>query len=191
MSRLGVVAALWCCLASVAGAQVPPVARQIAGAVSAAPEPLREGATVLGYPNYHRLVTLRQGTNELICLADDPAKSNFHVACYHRDLEPFMARGRQLQEEGRTRSEIDSVRLAEITAGTLKMPDHLSALYSLTGRADSVNVETGISAGAVPLYVVYAPYATPESTGLSTKPVGGQPWLMFPGKPWAHIMIMK
>ncbi|MGH7703953.1 MAG: hypothetical protein ACREMO_12730, partial [Gemmatimonadales bacterium] len=188
MSRLGRLCLVWPALASTLAAQVPPADRQITAAVSAAPEPLRAGATVLGYSNYHHLVTLREGTNDLICLGDDPAESNFHVACYARDLEPFMARGRALREEGRTRGEVDSVRLAEIKSGALKMPDHPSALYSLTGRADSVNAVTGVAAGAEPLYVIYAPYATPQSTGLSTVPVGGQPWLMYPGLPWAHIM---
>ena len=37
-------------------------------------------------------------------------------------------------------------------------------------------------------WVVYTPYATPESTGLSTK-AGPGPWLMYPGTPGAHIMI--
>lgn len=191
MSRLSRLCLFWSAFASTAAAQVPPADRQIAAAVSAAPEPLRAGATVLGYSNYHHLVTLREGTNDLICLADDPAESNFHVACYQRDLEPFMARGRALRAEGRTGGEVESVRLAEIRSGVLKMPDHPSALYSLTGRADSVDPATGIASGAEPLYVIYLPYATPQSTGLSTVPVGGQPWLMYPGLPWAHIMIMK
>ena len=30
----------------------------------------------------------------MICLADDPNESpRWHVACYHKALEPFMARG--------------------------------------------------------------------------------------------------
>ena len=172
------------------GAQVPAAEVQISGAVSAAPESLRAGATVLGYTNYHKLVTLRQGTNALICLADDPSEAMWHVACYHRDLEPFMALGRELRNQGRTRAEIDSLRLAAVEAGTIKMPNHPTALFSLFGRGDSVDAATGVAKGAVPLYVIYIPYATGESTGLPTQPSGG-PWLMFPGKPWAHIMISK
>ena len=41
--------------------QVPAPELQIAGAVSAAPAALRSDATVLGYPNYHRMATLRDG----------------------------------------------------------------------------------------------------------------------------------
>jgi hypothetical protein len=38
-------------------------------------------------------------------------------------------------------------------------------------------------------WVIYVPFATPESTGLSTKANGGGPWLMGGGTAGAHIMI--
>ena len=44
--------------------------------------------------------------------------------------------------------------------------------------------------GARPLYVVYIPFATAESTGLSATPAPGTPWIMFPGTPKAHIMFV-
>ena len=176
---------------SVAAAQVPAAEIQIAGAVSAAPAALRAAATVIGYRNYHRMATLREGGNELVCLADDPSEPRWHVACYHRDLEPFMRLGRDLEGAGKSRGEIDSTRLAAIQAGTLKMPDGPRMLYNLYAPGDSVDQATGLARSPVGLQVVYIPYATPESTGLSASPGGGLPWLMYPGKPWAHIMIMK
>ncbi len=170
-------------------AQVPSPEAQIAGAVSAAPEAFRAGATVIGYRNYHRPEILRQGSG-MICLADDPSESRWHVACYHQDLEPFMRRGRELEAAGRSRAEVDSTRLAEVQAGTLKMPEGPRMLYNLYAPADSVDAATGLARGTTRLEVVYIPFATPESTGLPTRPGGGLPWLMYPGKPWAHIMIM-
>lgn len=178
-------------LAQAATAQVPAPAAQIAGAVSALPEGLRAGAAVLGYRNYHRLETLRPASNEMICLADDPSEARWHVACYHRDLDPFMRRGRELEAAGTSRGAIDSIRLAEIQAGTLKMPDGPRMLYNLYAPKDSVDATTGLPRSPAGLQVVYIPYATPESTGLPARPGGGLPWLMYPGKPWAHIMIMK
>jgi hypothetical protein len=172
-------------------AQVPAPAIQIAGAVSAAPAELRDDATVLGYRNYHRLVTLREGTGKMVCIASDPSEAPWHVACYHKDLEPFMALGRQLRDAGRSRGEVDSLRFAAVEAGTLKMPDGPRMLYNLYAPGDSVDRSTGLAHGAASLQVVYIPYATPETTGLPAKPGGGLPWLMYPGKPWAHIMIMK
>ena len=178
-------------LAPALAAQVPPPEAQIAGAVSAAPEAMRAGAEVLGYRNFHRLETLRPGTNEMICLADNPAEARWAVACYHKDLEPFMRRGRELKDAGISRGAEDSVRQAEIQAGTLKMPDGPRMLYNLYAPADSVDAATGLARSPASLQVIYVPYATPESTGLSARPGGGLPWLMHPGKPWAHIMIMK
>ena len=52
-----------------------------------------------------------------------------------------------------------------------------------------INLETGEVTDVRPLYVMYMPYATTESTGLSSQaPMEGAPWLMDAGLPWAHIM---
>ncbi|MBK6422292.1 MAG: hypothetical protein IPI38_15765 [Gemmatimonadetes bacterium] len=171
-------------------AQVPSAEAQIAGAVSAAPEGLRAAATVLGYRNYHRMDILRQGTNGIICLADDPSVERWQTSCYHQDLEPFMRRGRELRDLGLSHAQIDSARQAEVDAGILKMPDGPRALFNLYAPADSVDQATGLARGTSRLEVVYTPYATSETTGLPTRPGNGLPWLMYPGKPWAHIMIM-
>jgi len=189
--RCDLLLGLGLAFAPAAAAQVPASDIQIAGAVSAAPEAMRAGATVLGYRNFHRLEQLRAGTNEMICIADDPSEARWAVACYHKDLEPFMRRGRELKDAGISRGAEDSVRATEIKAGTLKMPDGARMLYNLYAPADSVDAATGLARTPAGLQVVYIPYATPESTGLSARPGGGLPWLMYPGKPWAHIMIMK
>jgi hypothetical protein len=166
----------------------PSVDRQIAAAVSPLPAPLRANATVLGYRQDGRLVTLRKGSNDMICLADDPNQKQFHVACYHRSLEPFMARGRELKAQHKSREAIDSVRLSDIRTGRYAMPSKPAALYQYFAPRDSVDAAGTIN-GASYLYVVYTPYATPQSSGLTASPLAGGPWIMYPGKPWAHIMI--
>ncbi|HKV73435.1 MAG TPA: hypothetical protein VJN95_02885 [Gemmatimonadales bacterium] len=174
-----------------AQAAPPPSADvQIAGAVSPAPDSLKAGATVLGYDAGGQLVPLRHGTNNLICLADNPASKDFHPACYQKELEPFMARGRALRAQGLKRAAIDSVRFAEIMSGALRMPQRPTTLYEFYGKKENFDSTTGKVAGASAVYVVYTPYATEESSGLSTIPLAGGPWLMYPGKPWAHIMIV-
>ncbi len=170
-------------------AQVPSPEQQVAAAVHAAPDDKRASTTVRGYNEAGDLVTLREGSNELICVADEPGNDRFHVACYHERLEPFMQRGRDLRAEGMDPTAVDSIRRAEIEDGALDLPMHPMALYSLTGPADSYRAEADSIAGASPLYVVYTPFATGEELGLSTRPAGNMPWLMEPGTPWAHIMI--
>jgi hypothetical protein len=178
-------------LAGLACAQAKSEPQIIAEALSALPEPLRDGATVLAFRN-GELVTLRKGGGQMICLGDDPAREGWHVACYHSDLEPFMARGRELRAQGITdRAAIDSIRLAEIESGALPFPDGPRALYSLFADGEAVDPETGEAQGARGLYVLYVPYATEASTGMPTAPSGERPWLMDPGRPWAHLMIRR
>ncbi len=165
--------------------------RVIAEAVSALPEPLRAGAEVRAFRG-GELVKIREGSNGLICLGDDPTQEGWHVACYHRDLEPFMARGRELRAQGIAgRAAIDSVRAAEIESGKLTFPKGPTSLYSLFAREGTFDPATGEAEGARGLYVIYMPYATEASTGLSAVASRERPWLMFPGKPWAHVMIPR
>lgn len=171
-------------------AQVPADTVQIRTAVLPAPETARSGARVLGYNNEGRLVTLRQGSNDFVCIADDPSDNRFHVACYHNSLEDFMARGRELRAEGMSRDERNEIRQQEIADGTLRMPKAPASLYSLSGDSTSFDPTSGTVAKVRSLYVVYLPYVTAESTGLPNRPDGDRPWIMDEGKPWAHIMII-
>ncbi|MBT8477950.1 MAG: hypothetical protein KJO06_03465 [Gemmatimonadetes bacterium] len=160
---------------------------QVEQAVLAAPESMRSAAMVLGYGGGDRpgdpLSVLREGTNDLICLADDPAAEGFHVACYHSSLDDFMVLGRRLKAQGVGRSEIMDARYAALQAGDFTMPDR-AALYSIS--ADNWPFELD---QARRLTVVYVPGATTEELGLPARPDGTAPWLMLPGTPWAHIMI--
>lgn len=168
---------------------IPAKEIQIKTALLAAAPQWRDGATVLGYNEQGALVTLRQGTNNLICLADDPAAKGFSAACYHKDLEPFMARGRELRKEGKKAKEIFEIREAEVKSGKLFMPKGPSTLAVYGASDDDYNRETGEVKGKL-RYVIYIPFATPESTGLPLSPeIPGGPWIMDPGTHRAHIML--
>ena len=176
-------------LAAVAplAAQTPPAEQQIAEAVLAMPAPLRADATVLGYGADGKLVPLREGKGNMICLANDPKGEQFHVACYHNSMEPFMARGRALRASGVTGGQVDTVRFREVRKGKLPMPKSPATLYQLFGG--SFDPAKNEISGAKALYVVYIPSATGASTGLAEKPSGTLPWIMWPGTPKAHIMF--
>jgi hypothetical protein len=176
---------------SIAAAQsIPPADEQIAAAVLPLPEQMRAGATVMGYKTAGKLEVLRPGTNGMNCLALYVTRPDFHVACYHKGLEDFMARGRQIREQLGARANVDSIRFKEIAEGKLKMPVQ-AALYSMSGKKENWNATTRTATQLNPLSVVYIPGATEESTGLSKAPQkAGTPWLMFPGTPKAHIMLV-
>lgn len=173
-------------------APVPSADIQIKMALLAAPTEKRSGAAVYGYTAQNEFMLLRKGTNELVCLADDSRQKGLNVSCYHRDLEPFMERGRILKQEGKKPGEILAIREQEVKAKKLTMPDHPSTLFSYTAQEADYNATTGdVKDGYGYLrYVVYIPYATAESTGLPIKPEApGMPWIMDPGTHRAHIMI--
>ena len=161
---------------------------QIAAAVKAAPEDRRAGAQVLGYDASGKFATLRAGTNDVVCLADNPKVEGFNVACYHKDLDAFMARGRAMTAAGITEDKVrDSTRWKEVKDGKLKMPKEPRMLYVLTGKG--YDAATGAIEGEYLRWVIYVPFATAASTGLGTKGGPGVPWLMDPGTAGAHIMI--
>lgn len=188
--RLFTVALALAGLSTQAQTNIPSSEVQIKAAVLAAPAEKQENATVLGYNPEGELIVLRKGTNEMICLADDPNKDGFSAACYHRDLNPYMARGRKLKSAGKTTEEIFDTREKEAKNGKLAMPKEASALYVYSAPEENFNRETGEVKNGYLRYVVYIPYATAESTGLPLKPeTAGMPWIMHPGTHGAHIMI--
>ena len=62
--------------------EVPPASQQIAAAVLPLPKALRAQATVVGYAPDFGLITLRAGTNGMVCTATRPGDQNFDVRCY-------------------------------------------------------------------------------------------------------------
>lgn len=177
-------------VSSVCFAQVPSAEIQVKTALLAAPSDKRAGAMVYGYNEKGEFVVLQKGSNEFICIADDPKSAGLSVSCYHKDLEPFMARGRALKAQGKTFKEIFDIREAEAKSGKLKMPKQAANLQVFSSDAENYNAATGEVKKGHFRYVVYIPWATAASTGLPAKPeAAGMPWIMDPGTHRAHIMI--
>jgi len=161
----------------------------ISTALMAAPVESRSNCKVIGYNMAGEFVTLREGDNEFIVLADNPKQDGFNAACYHKDLEPFMARGRALREEGKTEKEIFAIRETEMKSGKIKITPG-STLHIYYGAKTMYDPESSNVEDAQLRYVVYLPWATSESTGLPNKPMAtNHPWIMNPGTHRAHIMI--
>lgn len=178
------------CSVSFFGQTILPADIQVKTALLAAPPDQRAATTVLGYDESGEMVLLQEGNGNLICLADDPEKEGIKVVCYSVEIEPFMARGRELLAAGKTETEKREIRKREVESGKLSMPDAPSMLYVFTGKEENYDKTTGELKDGNFRYVVYIPYATAESTGLPTKPFApGMPWIMDPGTNRAHIMI--
>ncbi|GAA0878416.1 hypothetical protein GCM10009119_13840 [Algoriphagus jejuensis] len=165
---------------------VPSKEIQIKMALLAAPEDQRAGAAVYSYEG----VLLRKGSNQTVCLGDDPSREGLSVSCYHSSAQPFMERGWALRKEGKSAQEIFSIREAEAKAETLTLPDYGSTLFALVADEKDVDWSTGEASNTYTRSVVYIPWSTAESTGLPLgPPAPGLPWIMDPGTHRAHIMI--
>ena len=162
----------------------------VATAVLAAPEPYRAEAEVRAWTTDGGLAVLREGSNGLVCLADRPGDDAFSAACYHESLEPFMARGRDLRAQGVEGMERHERRWEEARAGTLPMPSGAAMVYNIGFPDEDVDPATADPTAVPRLHAIYIPGATAESTGLPTSGDGGGPWLMWPGEPSAHVMVL-
>ena len=170
--------------------EIPPNEIQIKTAVLPAPDEKKDGAMVYGYNSSGELVVLRKGTNNLVCIGDNPSKDGINVACYSKKLEPFMARGRELSAKDLSGEEREKIRAKEVASGKIKMPKEPSMMYVYYGKSEDYDVTTGELQNGKFRYVIYTPFATTESTGLPDKPhAPGMPWLMDPGTHRAHIMV--
>lgn len=155
-------------------------------AILAAPASMRDSAEVRAWTADDHLVTLRRGSNGLICLADRPGDDYFAAACYHASLEPFMERGRELSRQGITGVDRNTIRWREVEEGKIRMP-RAAMVYNLRFPDEDVTPATDPETGGR-LEAIYMAGATQASTGLPLQ-AGDGPWLMLPGTPSAHVMI--
>src|SRR5271167_752442 len=100
------IATLFCAYSAAQAPQVPSAAEQIAAAVLPLPPVMREHAAVVGYALDMSLVTLRPGSNGMVCTASRPGDTEFDVRCYHESLMPVVRRLRELYSQGLRYDEI-------------------------------------------------------------------------------------
>lgn len=150
------------------------VEAQIAEAVLAAPEPLRDGATVVVRDNQGIPSVIRPGTNELVCEPDRPG-GGFAVECYHSSFQDVMDwLTQRLAEGAQSFPELfaSGGPEADVSPGAMQY-----ALVGPTQQQASLRVSINL------------PHATAASTGLPTEERRDGPWLMWAGTSAAHIMF--
>jgi hypothetical protein len=181
MRNVVTVAAVLTCAASAAMAQNLSKDELIAQAVSAAPESLRAGATVINYDAKGEPMVLRQGTNNIVCTPNQPGGAGFSVNCYNSVLRGQRDLQAKEKADGKDPKTIAADVQAALDSGKLQKPPMGTAMYSLSGKTEAT---------ARGMWVVLVPGMTAEATGLPTQPTAnGTPWLMRAGTPGAHIHI--
>jgi hypothetical protein len=165
----------------IAAANAASKEEQISQAVSALPQALRAGATVISYSPKGSPEVLRQGHNGIICNPNQPGSAGFRVACYGEDLKPQMDMQARLKAEGKDPKAIQGAIQSARDSGKLPTPLMGTAIYSRAGKTE---------ADAHEMWVVLMPNANAEKLGLPTERVNASsPWMMRSGTPNAHIMM--
>ncbi len=147
-------------------------------AVLALPESMRGGATVVRFVDGKQEI-LRQGANGIFCRADDPDRPGIDIWCYHESHDAYARRWFELAAGGMSGNAVNEQIVEEIKTETLAWPP-LAVNYNLRGPS----IDT-----ALPLTVIYMPFATGDSIGITEERHFDRPWLMYPGTAFAHVMI--
>jgi hypothetical protein len=159
-------------------AQAPDPA--IAVPLMAAPENLREGATVIKWSPDHTYVTLRKGTNRLVCYdrSGFPLQAVFSLECTSIANLDRVAQNMTAEALGdKAKSE---ARLNEQEKnGTRVKPEFGSVWYHLAGP-DREHVR--------PHMTIAVPGATTQTLGLPENGRQGGVWIMNAGTTTAHLM---
>ena len=163
-------------------AQTPDA--RVAEALKPLPEDLKAGATVVAYDaaSGARQV-LRQGTNQIEC---QPKAADGFVRCYNKILAPRRDLEAKLHAQKKSDADVAAAVAEGQKAGTIPRPQFGTMSYRYSDDPKRIKL----------LWVMSVPNATPESLGVSTTSQrdaalkgAGQPWMMLPGTPGAHIMI--
>ncbi|HSM37680.1 MAG TPA: hypothetical protein VK837_14860 [Longimicrobiales bacterium] len=145
---------------------------QIASAMRAAPESVSADATVVDW----QMNTLREGTNGWTCLPDNPDSPGTDPWCVNASWVDFLH-----AYVSQSEPTYDQVGIAYMLMGDTPVSN--TDPYATEKTSDEDWVE---DLGAH-LMILVPDHAAFES--ISTDPHNGGPWIMWPGTPYAHIMI--
>lgn len=170
MRRITLAAPVLAAVLASTPADAQDEAAMIANAVQAAPASISDDATVMDWEGN----TLREGTNGWVCFPDPP---NIERAPMCLD-EPWLA----WADGWQNKEPVDI--------------DRAGIAYMLRGDAGASNVDPYAEGPTEDNeWVVTGPHLMlivpdPASLeGISTDPDNGGPWVMWPGTPYAHVMV--
>ncbi len=142
----------------------------ITSAMSAAPESLARNATIQRWDG----TVLRQGTNSWVCLPDTPNNGGIDPWCVDAswlNLLDALSNGKN--------PTYDKVGIAYMLAGDAPISNITPA-----GKKEDGDWVEGLRAHLMLLVPDHSSF-----DNISTDPNNGGPWIMWPGTPYAHIMI--
>jgi hypothetical protein len=171
-------------------APILPRDKEVALALSAAPEHLRDGAGVwaLEAAGY---VKVRESANGLSCLVNRDRADTQEPICWDAEgteaILPYSLEREKLRGQGRKEADVEAVLAQGFVDGRFRAPRKPGVAYMLSTENHVFNGQKVIH--YAPHIMVYAPYATNKDIG-----AGGSnpfmPWVLNEGSPHAYIIVM-
>lgn len=164
--------------------------QQITAAVLPLPKEMRAGAGVVAFSEGTAPITLREGTNGMMCMADLPGDEEFDVRCFQQAFFPVYVKMRETELRGlRGMVRHDAVD-EEIRSGRLRLPDGPTAGWMMEGPISAYDAPTAVAGPEIEVWqTVHAPYRTAAQFGLPEEPDGTRPYVMGSGTFFSHVMV--
>jgi hypothetical protein len=148
----------------------------IKSAMSAAPQAIAEGATIISVSSDGKIQVVRKGTNNFTCMADNPETPGPDPMCMDQNAVEWATAWIEHKEPPKGK---------------------IGFMYMLSGGTDASNtdpyatkpdpnsnwVETG------PHVMVVGAKGMMEGYPREAKPDTSQPYVMWPGTPYEHLML--
>jgi len=194
-------------LALLVAASIPPVHAQTAGqqkpelpsreievamALSAAPEHLRNGAGVYALDT-QGFVKVRESTNGFTCIVNRDHPVNLKPTCYDAEgtatILPKVVQIGAWMMAGKSMDEIRQLVADGFKSGTFISPRRPGVAYMLSGDIKNFNPQTGRAGSFPPHVMFYAPNLTNADIGSKGDGSDGMPFIAYQGPHGFIIML--
>ena len=148
----------------------------------AAPERLRADVAVIGWRDDGARVTIRSGSNGVVCWdqSDEPRKRTYASRCTSEANLPRVEQNRSWVTSGKSQEEIQEMMTDAEENGSREVSEFGTVYYSVnTDDPDNASIHLTIS----------VPHGTSQSLGVPSESNSSNVWLMGEGTSGAHLMI--
>jgi hypothetical protein len=170
-----------------------PREKEIALAVSAAPEHLRKGAGVYVLER-NGFVKVRDSANGFTCIVNRDHPLNWKPVCFDAEgtaaILPKILRVGELLRQGKPVLEIDAEIAEGFRTGKYISPRRLGVAYMLSGDIRNFNPRTGKVESFPPHVMFYAPNLTNADLGITQEALAKDPSLPFVAYQGPHGFII-
>ena len=167
--------------------------KEVALALSAAPEHLREGAAVYALER-NGFVKVRDSTNGFACIVNRDHPLNQKPVCFDAEgtatILPKILRVGELLMQGKPMSEIDAEIAEGFRTGKYISPRRPGVAYMFSGDIRNFNPRTGRVESFPPHVMFYAPNLTNADLGITPEALAKDPSLPFVAYQGPHGFII-